>query len=76
MRRWLSPPPRLDGSEGAVRAIPEAQGFGSRLFERGLARQFGGEVHLTFSAEGLRCTMDLPLGSQDPQARGELMGAR
>jgi len=68
----------LDWTEanGPPVRLPRRQGFGSRLLERGLARQFGGEVHLTFSPEGLRCTMDLPLGSQDPQVRGELTGTR
>lgn len=37
------------------------RGFGSRLIERGLARDLSGEVRLDFPPEGVRCVMDLPL---------------
>ncbi|WP_434426400.1 AAA family ATPase [Nannocystis pusilla] len=43
-----------------VRA-PQRKGFGSRLIERDLKRQFAGDVRLEFSPEGVRCVMDLPL---------------
>jgi len=40
---------------------PSRRGFGSRLVETGLAREFDGQVELTFAPEGLRCHMHLPL---------------
>jgi two-component sensor histidine kinase len=44
----------------AVKA-PRRRGFGSRLIERALARELGGEVKLAFEADGLRCRMTAPL---------------
>ena len=40
---------------------PSRRGFGSRLVETGLAREFDGRVELTFAPEGLWCHMHLPL---------------
>ena len=40
---------------------PTRRGFGSRLVEKGLARELGGEVSLRFAPEGLTCLMRLPL---------------
>ncbi|WP_332770202.1 sensor histidine kinase [Phenylobacterium sp.] len=40
---------------------PDRRGFGSRFIEKGLAREFDGEVQLVFDPEGLRCHMRLPL---------------
>jgi PAS domain S-box-containing protein len=40
---------------------PERRGFGSRLLERGLAREAGGEVALDFLPEGVECRIRLPL---------------
>jgi two-component sensor histidine kinase len=42
-------------------APPSRKGFGTRLIERGLARELGGEVMLDYRPEGLACTIDLPL---------------
>jgi PAS domain S-box-containing protein len=36
-------------------AAPERAGFGSRLLQRSLARELGGEVAFTFAPEGVRC---------------------
>lgn len=41
---------------------PTHQGFGSRLLERGVARELDGTVALDHREEGLVCVMDLPLG--------------
>jgi two-component sensor histidine kinase len=41
-------------------AIPTRRGFGVRLVETGLAREFGGEVQIRFEPEGLSCRMRLP----------------
>jgi two-component sensor histidine kinase len=40
---------------------PRRRGFGSRLVERGLAQDLGGEVQLDFKRSGLICTIDAPL---------------
>ena len=42
---------------------PTRRGFGSRLIERQLAREFGGEVRLAFEPSGVTCTIEalLPL---------------
>jgi PAS domain S-box-containing protein len=42
-------------------AKPSRRGFGSRLIEQGLAREFDGEVRLAFEPDGLTCRMRLPL---------------
>lgn len=44
---------------------PPRRGFGSRLIERGLAAEMGGEVRLEFAAEGLVCVVDAPLQPHD-----------
>ena len=42
-------------------APPSRRGFGSRLIERGLARELGGTARIEFAPEGVRCVMDLSL---------------
>ncbi|WAS95277.1 AAA family ATPase [Nannocystis punicea] len=46
---------------GPPTQAPRRKGFGSRLIERDLERQFAGAVRLEFLPEGVRCVMDLPL---------------
>lgn len=41
---------------------PERRGFGSRLIERGLGRDLGGEVRVEFAPTGVTCTILAPLG--------------
>jgi two-component sensor histidine kinase len=36
------------------------RGFGSRLIEQGVAREFGGTVEMIFDPDGMRCYMHLP----------------
>ncbi|WP_309644863.1 HWE histidine kinase domain-containing protein [Phenylobacterium sp.] len=48
-------------SGGPIVMPPTRRGFGSRLLERGLARELGGEVRLAFAAEGVVCTMEGPV---------------
>jgi two-component sensor histidine kinase len=65
---------RLTGDPGAERlhlvwresggppvAGPARRGFGSRLIERGLAAEMGGEARLDFRPDGLVCTLEAPL---------------
>lgn len=40
---------------------PDHKGFGSRLLERGLASELRGDVRLDYPADGVVCTMDIPL---------------
>ncbi|HZF93992.1 MAG TPA: HWE histidine kinase domain-containing protein [Allosphingosinicella sp.] len=46
---------------GPVVVQPERRGFGSRLIERGLAADLGGQASLEFGAEGLVCTIEAGL---------------
>ena len=40
---------------------PTRTGFGSRLIERGLARELAGEVQLLYEPTGVVCTIDAPI---------------
>ncbi|HJU20753.1 MAG TPA: ATP-binding protein [Stellaceae bacterium] len=40
---------------------PRRQGFGSRLIERGLARELNGDVQLRYDPSGIVCSLDFPL---------------
>jgi PAS domain S-box-containing protein len=40
---------------------PSRQGFGTRMMERGLARQLGGTVSLDYCPDGLKCRVEAPL---------------
>jgi PAS domain S-box-containing protein len=42
-------------------APPTSRGFGSRLIERALAAELGGEASLVFHADGVVCSIDAPL---------------
>lgn len=44
-------------SHGPAVTPPTRQGFGSNLLEKGLAREFGGAVKLTYAPEGVTCHM-------------------
>ena len=46
---------------GPAVSAPSRRGFGSRLLEQGLAREFDGRVELVFAPDGVRCHMHLPL---------------
>lgn len=43
---------------------PARRGFGSRLIERGAARELGGHVTLDFAPEGVACAFHLPLSQK------------
>jgi two-component sensor histidine kinase len=42
---------------------PERLGFGARLLQHGISRQFKGATRLDYEPSGLRCTMEIPLPS-------------
>ncbi|KQT52404.1 MULTISPECIES: PAS domain-containing sensor histidine kinase [unclassified Aureimonas] len=46
-------------------AKPSRKGFGSRLIERGLAAELGGDVEIAFDPRGVICTIDAPLPAPD-----------
>jgi len=48
---------------------PRRRGFGSRLIERSLARELGGEANLTFDRSGLRCRISAPMMRAAPTER-------
>ncbi|MBL0404103.1 PAS domain-containing protein [Microvirga aerilata] len=48
-------------TNGPVVSPPTRQGFGSRLIQRGLAQELGGEIKLNFEPAGLRCVITFPL---------------
>lgn len=45
---------------------PAKKGFGSRVIERGLGLELGGNTHLDYRPDGVVCTIDIPA----PQAGG------
>jgi PAS domain S-box-containing protein len=47
--------------DGPAVAKPERSGFGTRLLERGVARDLGGAVTIDFRPTGLMCTIVAPL---------------
>lgn len=42
---------------------PERQGFGTKLIQRGLAQQLGGEIKLDFVPTGIRCVITFPIST-------------
>jgi len=46
--------------DGPAVVPPQRRGFGSRLIERGLAYELGGQVRLEFASEGVRCVVTVP----------------
>jgi len=68
--RWhldgLSSPPRLEliweESGGPHVEPPTRRGFGTRLIERSLAEDLGGNVRIEFASTGVICSVDAPLG--------------
>jgi two-component sensor histidine kinase len=49
---------------------PERRGFGSRLIERSLANDLGGEARLEFAPTGLVCTIEAKLDWPATSATG------
>ena len=54
---------RLEWAEkdGPVVVPPRRKGFGSRLIERGLAQELGGEVKIEYQPQGVWCEIDARL---------------
>ncbi len=56
---------RWEEQHGPPVVTPTRRGFGTRLIERSLATDVGGDVQLTFAPAGVVCTMSIPLGDVD-----------
>jgi PAS domain S-box-containing protein len=52
---------RWEETGGPSVASPSHKGFGSRMIERALPRELGGQVTLDYAPEGLVCMIDAPL---------------
>ncbi|MFZ5719911.1 MAG: sensor histidine kinase [Pseudomonadota bacterium] len=52
--------------DGPVVEPPTRQGFGTRLLQRGLAHELGGEVLITFAPAGLQCSVRAPFEAESP----------
>jgi two-component sensor histidine kinase len=51
-------------SGGGAVTTPHEVGFGSRLLERGVAGELGGEVTIDYRTDGLVCTIDAPVSEK------------
>jgi two-component system CheB/CheR fusion protein len=58
---------RLDWTESGGPEVhePSARGFGRQLIEESIAYELGGNTLLNFSPGGVRCTLEIPLASDD-----------
>ena len=52
---------RWQERDGPPVMLPIRRGFGSRMIERGLANELGGEVQVLYERAGVVCTLDIPL---------------
>jgi PAS domain S-box-containing protein len=52
---------RWEESGGPPVVAPTRRGFGTRLIERSLAQDLGGEVRIEFVPTGVTCTVDAPI---------------
>ncbi|SCX97385.1 sensor histidine kinase [Microvirga guangxiensis] len=52
---------RWEEHGGPAVTPPRRTGFGSRLIQRGLARELNGVAHISYEPEGVVCTIDVPL---------------
>jgi PAS domain S-box-containing protein len=52
---------RWEESGGPAVQAPTRRGFGTRLIERSLAQDLGGQVDIAFAPTGVVCTVDAPL---------------
>jgi two-component sensor histidine kinase len=62
-------PPRLSlywsEAGGPPVTAPRRRGFGSRLIERSLAQDLGGQVEIAFEPAGVVCSVDAPLTNEE-----------
>jgi len=58
---------RWTESDGPIVVAPTRKGFGSRLIERALAMELGGDVAVVYEASGVICSIDAPMPVGDKQ---------
>ncbi|GAA3996825.1 PAS domain S-box protein [Sphingomonas humi] len=67
--RWRTDDGRLrlewKESGGPPVANPTRRGFGTRMIERGLAAELGGDVRIHYDSDGVRCSVDAPTPHHD-----------
>lgn len=51
----------MDRAGGPLVAKPKRRGFGSRLIEKALAQELGGEVRVTYESSGVVYSIDAPM---------------
>jgi PAS domain S-box-containing protein len=59
-------------TNGPPVTAPSARGFGSRLIEKALAAELGGQASLSFPTDGVVCSIDAPLSHLDGLDGGPL----
>jgi two-component sensor histidine kinase len=63
--RWSTEDERLKvqwkEQGGPLVSAPTSRGFGTRMIERGLAAELGGEVRIHYEPDGVRCEVDAPM---------------
>jgi PAS domain S-box-containing protein len=55
---------RWQERDGPRVSVPTRRGFGTRLIERSLATDVGGDVRLTYEPAGVVCVMNVPLSDE------------
>jgi two-component sensor histidine kinase len=59
---------RWEETDGPLVVEPTRTGFGTRLIQRSLARELGGEVEVRYAPTGVVCLIDVPLTDTSGQA--------
>ncbi len=59
---------RWEETGGPLVTEPTRTGFGTRLIQRSLARELGGEVEVRYAPTGVVCLIDVPLADAPGQA--------
>lgn len=75
-RGRAAPADRVGREQRPARHAADTRGVGSRLVQRGLAQELGGEIKLNFAAAGLFCVITFPVGGTAvPEAGGAAIPA-
>ena len=62
---------RWEERDGPPVEAPRRTGFGSRLIERSLASEFGGEARILYGPQGVVCTIEAPLSAAEGSSAAE-----
>ncbi len=73
--RQLVPKPLLritwQEEKGPAVVTPARRGFGTYFIEGSIASELGGKARIAYEKAGLRCVMDIPLASAQPDVPGK-----